>query len=164
MAKKYVVFVTNTTHYNTKVEVEEYYDSNTHIHAMLKTISHFENCIVFGDYIFRVKYINQPIKLFGNFYQIVECVQSGHYYTCETSDDNGKTWECLSDSKSFTDYNECYNAMKNEAMVSLGSDVDIEQDFDFSEENTCDYSVVFHHDMIVIKYLNGSKVTRFKMV
>lgn len=162
MAKKYVVFVTNTSHDNKKVEVKEYYDSYTHIHVMLKTISHFDNCIVFGDYIYRVKHINQPINLFGNFYQIVECVQSGHYYTCETSDDNGNTWEFISGSKSFTDYNECYNEMKKEAMGSVGADIDIEQDFDFAEENYHQMDIKFFHDSIVITY--NSKVTRFKMV
>ena len=162
MAKKYVVFVTNTSHDNKKVEVKEYYDSYTHIHVMLKTISHFDNCIVFGDYIYRIKHINQPINLFGNFYQIVECVQSGHYYTCETSDDNGKTWEFISGSKSFTDYNECYNEMKKEAMGSVGADIDIEQDFDFEEENYHQMDIKFFHDSIVITY--NSKVTRFKMV
>lgn len=162
MVKKYVVFVTNTSHNNKKVEVEQYFDTHTHIHAMLKTISHFENCIVFGDYIYRIKYINQPIKLFGNFYQMVECVQSGHYYTCETSDDNGKTWEFISGSKSFTDYNECYNEMKKEAMGSVGADIDIEQDFDFSEENYHQMDIKFFHDSIVITY--NSKVTRFIMV
>ena len=162
MAKKYVVFVTNTSHNNKKVEVKEYYDSHTHIHAMLKNISHFENCIVFGDYIYRIKYINQPIKLFGNFYQMVECVQSGHYYTCETSDDNGKTWEFISGSISFTDYNDCYNEMKKEAMGSVGADIDIEQDFDFSEENYHQMDIKFFHDSIVITY--NSKVTRFIMV
>ena len=162
MAKKYVVFVTNTSHDNKKVEVKEYYDSYTHIHVMLKTISHFDNCIVFGDYIYRIKYINQPIKLFGNFYQMVECVQSGHYYTCETSDDNGKTWEFISGSISFTDYNDCYNEMKKEAMGSVGADIDIEQDFDFEEENYHQMDIKFFHDSIVITY--NSKVTRFKMV
>lgn len=162
MAKKYVVFVTNTCHDNKKVEVKEYYDSYTHIHVMLKTISHFDNCIVFGDYIYRVKHINQPINLFGNFYQIVECVQSGHYYTCETSDDNGNTWEFISGSKSFTDYNECYNEMKKEAMGSVSADIDIEQDFDFAEENYHQMDIKFFHDSIVITY--NSKVTRFIMV
>lgn len=162
MAKKYVVFVTDTCHDNKKVEVEQYFDTHTHIHAMLKTISHFENCFVFGDYIYRIKYINQPIKLFGNFYQIVECVQSGHYYTYETSDDNGKTWEFISGSKSFTDYNECYNKMKKEAMETLDSYIDIEQDFDFANDNCHQYDVKFFHDAIIIN--NNPKVTRFRMV
>lgn len=162
MVKKYVVFVTNTSHDNKKVEVEQYFDTHTHIHAMLKTIPHFENCIVFGDYIYRIKYINQPIKLFGNFYQMVECVQSGHYYTCETSDDNGKTWEFISGSISFINYNDCYNEMKKEAMDSVGADIDIEQDFDFAEENYHQMNIKFFHDMIEIRF--NSKTTRFKMV
>ena len=161
MAKKYVVFMTNTSHENKKIEVEQYFDTHTHIHAMLKDISHFKNCIVFGDFIYRVRYINQPIKLFGDFYQIVECVQSGHYYTWESSDDNGKTWECISGSKSFVEYNECYNEMKKEAMETLGAYIDIEQDFDFAEDNCHKYDVKFFHDCVIIS--NGSKVTRFKM-
>lgn len=162
MVKKYVVFVTNTSHDNKKVEVEQYFDTHTHIHAMLKNISHFENCIVFGDYIYRVKYINQPIKLFGDYYQIVECEQSGYYYTWETSYDNCKTWEYLSGSKSFTDYNECYNEMKKEAMDSVSAEINIEQDFDFSEENYHKMNIKFFHDMIEIRF--NSKITRFKMV
>ena len=159
MANK-VVFVNEYRH-TQEVEVKTMFQGGSHIVDMLKSFPNGKHVLEWGDFLYSIKRVNDPIQLFNDFIQIVELKQDGNYFIVETSDDNGKTWELLDRSKSYTDYDECYNSMKQEATSMLASEVDITQDFDFEKENTCSMQITFGHDYIVYHYCG--KIMRFTM-
>ena len=160
MANK-VVFVNEYRH-TKEVVVKTMFQNGSHITNMLKSFPNDKKVLEWGDFLYSIKRVNDPIQLFSDFIQIVELEQDGHYFIVETSDDNGKTWDFLERSKSYTDYDECYNAMKIEATSSMASEIDINQDFDFAEENTHSMQITFGHDYIVYRY--SGKLMRFTMV
>ena len=159
MANK-VVFVNEYRH-TKEVEVKTMYQGNSHLDNILKSSPNGKKVLEWGDFLYSIKRVNDPILLFNDLIQIIELKQDGHYFIVETSDDNGKTWELLDRSKSYTDYNDCYNSMKQEATSMLASEIDIQQDFDFSEENTHSMQITFGHDFIVYHY--SGKIMRFTM-
>lgn len=159
MANK-VVFVNEARH--TKVvEVTTMFENGSHVVNLLKSFPNDKKVLEWGDFLYLIKIVSDPIKLFDDFIQIVELKQTGHYYIIETSDNNGKNWEFLERSKSFICYDDCYNDMKKEASEYLTNEIDIKQDFDFSEENTHSMIITFGHDYIIYEY-NGS-LKRFTM-
>lgn len=160
MANK-VVFVNECRH-TKEVEVKTMFQGDSHIDNMLKSFPNGKKVLEWGDFLYSIKRVNDPIQLFRDFIQIVELKQDGHYFIVETSDDNGKTWDFLESSKSFTDYDECYNHMKQEATSMLASEIDITQDFDFEEENSHSMQITFGHDYIVYHY--SRKIMRFLMI
>ena len=159
MANK-VVFVNEYRH-TKEVEVKTMYQGNSHLDNILKSSPNGKKVLEWGDFLYSIKRVNDPILLFNDLIQIIELKQDGHYFIVETSDDNGKTWELLDRSKSYTDYNDCYNSMKQEATSMLASEIDITQDFDFAEENTHSMQITFGHDYIVYHY--SGKIMRFTM-
>lgn len=160
MANK-VIFVNELKH-TKEVLVNEILIGSLHIAKFLKRYPNNKQVLEWGDFLYDLKRINEPIYLFNDTIQIVELKQVGHYFICKTSDDKGKTWEVLGGSKSYTDYDECYNAMKKEATEYMANDIDISQDFDFAEENYHTMNVIFGHDYIRISY--EGKITLFEMV
>ena len=113
-----------------------------------------------GDFLYRFNNVSLPFNLFNDIYQIIELKQVGYFFITETSED-GKTWERLDVSKSYFTYDNCYNEMKREAMESLGNEINIEDDFDFSEENEYKSNVIFGHDFI--QYSFGHNIRRFRL-
>lgn len=132
-----------------------------HLSCLLKKYPNGKEVFEWGDFLYAIKRVNPPIRLFDDLILIAELKQDGHYFIVETSDDNGKTWEFLEGSKSYTNYDECYNAMKIEATSSMADNIDITQDFDFAEENTHSMQITFGHDYIVYHY--SGKLMRFTM-
>ena len=147
-----------------EIEIKEFEYGNKHLNSFYKEFGCGKAtrlAFQWGDFLYRFKRINDPIRLFNDMYQIIELEQIGHYYIVETSDDDGNTWDFLERSKSYTDYDDCYNSMKQEATSMLASEIDITQDFDFAEENTHSMLITFGHDYIVYKY--SGKLMRFTM-
>ena len=160
MANKVVVFV-NESRATKEVKVDYFYEDLSHITPHLTNFSNGKSVLKWGDFLYSLNKVNEPIRLFKDLIQIIELKQVGHYYVVDTSDDDGKTWDFLESSKSFTDYDECYNSMKQEATSMLASEIDITQDFDFTEENTHSMQITFGHDYIVYHY--SGKIMRFTM-
>ena len=159
MANK-IVFVNEYRH-TKEVEVKTMFQGGSHIVNLLKSFPNNKKVLEWGDFLYSIRRVNDPIQLFDDFIQIVELKQDGHYFIVETSDDQGKSWELLDRSKSYICYNDCYNSMKQEATSMLASEIDIEQDFDFTEENTHSMQITFGHDYIVYHY--SGKIMRFTM-
>lgn len=142
-----------------------FHPQNNHIHKHLEQIScngeHY-NVFIWGENVYSIGVINKPIKIFGKFYQIVELIKFGHVYIVETSDDNGKTFESIFESKSFLSYENCYDDMKQLAMNDLGADIDIKQDFDFGEGDKYKREVQFTENQI--EWKGGGKIMRYRII
>lgn len=165
MATHNLVFISPDSKTTKIIELKSaFHPQRVHIQELLTSVrfNGVERFVyVWGDYMYTIGTINEPIKLYGKYYQVVELVKFGHYYVVETSDDNGETWDFLEESKSFVDYDECYNEMKKEATNYLANEIDITQDFDFQEENTHSMLITFGHDYIIYQY--SRKLMRFTM-
>ena len=162
--KKFVVFVFPNQCTNKVIEVNEYASDYSHIKRMAERVlinGMWYNVFAWGDYLWSIRKINNPIDIQGKLYQIVDLNQFGYFFSQETSDDNGKTFESLDLSKSFTSYEECYNAMKLEAMSTLAADIDINQDFEVGQGTIHQANVKFKETEI--SYSMNNKIMRFKM-
>ena len=162
--KKFVVFVFPNQFTNKVIEVDEYASDYSHIKRMTTRVhinGEWHNVFEWGVCLWSIRKINNPIDVQGKLYQIVDLNQFGYFFSQETSDDNGKTFDTLSLSKSFTSYEECYNAMKLEAMTTLAADIDIEQDFEVGQGTIHQANVIFKETEI--SYSMNDKIMRFRM-
>ena len=162
--KKFVVFVYPNQCTNKVIEVDDYASDYSHIKRMTERVlinGMWYNVFEWGVYLWSIRKINNPIEIQGKLYQIVDLNQFGYFFSQETSDDNGKTFDSLSLSQSFTSYEECYNAMKIEAMSALAADIDIEQDFEFGQGTIHQANVKFKENEI--SYSMNDKIMRFRM-
>lgn len=164
MAMHNLVFV-NPNGVKQTFELETaFHPQNNHIkkhleHLIFNGIS--QEVFKWGENVYTIGTINKPIKMFGKLYQIVELVKFGHIYIVETSDDGGKTFESILESKSFLSYESCYDDMKQLAMTDLGANIDIEQDF---TEDTESYkrSVEFYQNQI--EWEGGGMIMRYRII
>jgi hypothetical protein len=162
--KKFVVFVFPNQFTNKVIEVDEYASDYSHIKRMTTRVhinGEWHNVFEWGVYLWSIRKINNPIDIQGKLYQIVDLNQFGYFFSQETSDDNGKTFESLCLSHSFKSYEECYNAMKHEAMDTLAADIDIEQDFEVGQVTIHKANVQFKETEI--SYSMNNKTMRFKI-
>ena len=162
--KKFVVFVFPNQCTNKVIEVDDYASDYSHIMRMTERVcinGEWHNVFEWGVYLWSIRKINNPIDIQGKLYQIVDLNQFGYFFSQETSDDNGKTFESLDLSHSFKSYEECYNAMKHEAMDTLAADIDIEQDFEFGHGTIHQANVKFKESEI--SYSMNDKIMRFRM-
>lgn len=159
--RKFVVFVFPNTCTNKVVEVKDYASDNSHIKNFASSViinNVNMRLFAFGDYLWNIRKINNPIDIQGNLYHIVDMIQWGYYFSQEVSYDGGETFETIDSSKSFFSYGSCYNAMKEEAMKSVSSNIDIEQDFEDNDVYNID--IEFKDSEITYKF---GQITRFKM-
>ena len=162
--KKFVVFVFPNQCTNKVIEVDDYASDYSHITRMTERVlinGMWYNVFEWGVYLWSIRKINNPIDIQGKLYQIVDLNQFGYFFSQETSDDNGKTFESLNLSHSFKSYEECYNAMKHEAMDTLAADIDIEQDFEVGQGTIHQANVKFKENEV--SYSMNNKTMRFRM-
>lgn len=163
MNKYYVVLVGDRS--NKTFEIQgAYHPQHKHLEQLMQDVmfeGKKEKVFVWGDYMYRPIYVNSPIKLRGDYYQIIELYPFGHYYTIEISDD-GKSFDEVHRSKSYLSYDECYNAMKLEAVQMIAADVDIQQDF---EDGTEYYKhlIEFRANQIEISTSSNKTIKLFKI-
>lgn len=143
-----------------------FHQQNAHIKPYLDKVTFNDTeteVFIWGENVYTIGTINNPIKMFGKLYQIVELVKFGHIFIVETSDDKGKTWDSIFESRTYLSYNECYDDMKNLAMCDLAADIDIEQDFEeFGSNITYKRNVEFMENQV--EWVGGGKIMRYRII
>ena len=165
MNKRFVVFLSERN--NTKVvDIDTaYHPQHQHLKQFMENVmfqDKEELVLKWGDYMYRPLYVNETIIVKNDYYQVVDLKLFGHYFIEETSEDSGKTFEEIDFSVTYLSYEECYNAMKLEAMQWLAANIDIEQDFEFGENNIHKFIVEFSENSVLIKW-NENNIKRFRI-
>lgn len=167
--KKYVFFNNGST--DKECEVTNFFTNYTHISQFLTKVRFdgIEHQVLeWGNMMYIIEYINDPIKMYkrGEICKIqyVLLKPFGFRYVIETSDDNGKTWDCISESCSFLDFEKCYNEMKKVAMSDLAEDIDVQQDFSDDANHVYNYDVKISLKEIVVKSTNFGKMMKYYII
>lgn len=146
------------------IEVGCFEHNNQHLNKLYKI--HVQNGVKYeahkwGETLYRFNKVSEPFRLFEDVIQVVELKQVGHHFKTFVKDDGERNFRFEECSQSYFTYDECYNAMLQEATRSMASEIDITQDFDFNEENSYEMKTIFGHDYI--RYSIGDKSVKFEM-
>lgn len=167
--KRYVFFNNGST--DKECEVTNFYSNYEHITQFLTKVMfngiEYE-VLEWGNMMYIIEYVNEPIKMYkrGEICKIqyVLLKPFGLRYVIESSDNDGKTWDCISESCSFLDFEKCYNEMKKVAMSDLVEDIDIQQDFSEDVNHVYNYDVKFSLKEIIVKSTNFGGLKKYYII
>lgn len=167
--KKYVFFNNGST--DKECEVTNFYSNYEQISQFLTEVT-FNGTkykiLEWGCMMYDIEYINEPIKMYRNGelcrIQYVILKPFGFRYVVESSDNYGETWDYISESHSFLNFEECYNEMKKVAMSDLAEDIEIQQDFSDDANHVYNYDVKFSLKEIIVKSNNYSSAKKYYII